>query len=76
MGKGRPTKKTARRKPSTAWERARAFGCDMHLLEDCMRRTPAERMARHQACLDMIVLLRDGVKSRREKSRQYSQAAE
>ena len=43
---------------SSAWERARAHGCDMALLEDCMRRTPTERIKRHQLALESIAMLR------------------
>ena len=56
----RAMRKQLQRRTVSAWEQARAYGCDMALLEESLRRTPAERIARHQACLDMILALRKG----------------
>ena len=38
----------------TAWERAAAFGIDLSLLEENLRLTPAERIERNEAALELM----------------------
>jgi hypothetical protein len=53
--------KTAPAAKKDAWAAA-AHGCDMNLLEESLRRTPAERIRVHQSALDRIAKLRDAAK--------------
>ncbi len=40
------------------WQAATEYGCDMPLLKDAMRRSPAERVAAHRSALRLAVRLR------------------
>lgn len=56
----RKSKAQATRPPSpSAWKIAEAFGVDMALLEANMKRTPYERIQRHQLALNAFLMLRD-----------------
>jgi hypothetical protein len=41
-----------------AWREAEEFGLDMTFVEDALRRPVLERMERHQAALDQLLMLR------------------
>jgi hypothetical protein len=56
-----------------AWGVAEAYGVNMKLLEDNLRRTPDERLAVHGAVLDLIEVLercRKSVAARKRRARQ------
>ena len=52
---------------TSAWERAKAGGVDVSLLESNLRRTVSERLHRHDAALSTIVKLRDAVRKQNER---------
>ena len=55
-----------------AWAVAEAYGCNMKLLEENLRRTPAERIAVHGAVLNLIEVLercRKAVAARERQAR-------
>ncbi len=41
-----------------ALTRAESFGVDLSLIRETLRLTPAERLARHQHALDLVLALR------------------
>ena len=43
-----------------AWRAACEYGFDMSLVEDALKLTPEQRLARHQRALDMILELQKG----------------
>ena len=43
-----------------AWRAACDYGFDMSLVEDALKLTPEQRLARHQRALDMILELQKG----------------
>jgi len=58
-----------------AWAVAEAYGCNMKLLEESLRRTPAERIAVHGAILNLIEVLercRESVAARERQARHRS----
>lgn len=52
----------------TAWERAKEAGVDVSVLESNLRLTVSERLHRHDAALNTILSLRNGVRKLNEKS--------
>ena len=54
-------RKRASPKAGPAWRAAEAYGCDMSLIEDNLRRTPLERLRQHDRALEMILQLRNAV---------------
>lgn len=40
--------------PTDQWKAAADYGCDMALLEDSLRMTPAERVRAHQQALNLV----------------------
>lgn len=53
---------------SSAWERAKAAGVDVSLLESNLRLTLSERLHRHDAALDAVKKLRKAVEMQNEKT--------
>lgn len=51
--------------PDCVLARAAAFGVDLSLLRESVRLTPAERLARHQRALPLVLALRDAREPRR-----------
>ncbi|MCK5849470.1 MAG: hypothetical protein KAH23_01045 [Kiritimatiellae bacterium] len=49
---------------SSAWDMAAKYGCDMSLLEDNLRKTPAERIRTHQRALNTAIMLRKAMEKR------------
>ena len=45
---------TRPRRPTNAWDAAALFGCDMALLEDSLRMSPAQRVIAHQQALNLV----------------------
>ena len=43
-----------------AWRAACDYGFDMSLVEDALKLTPEQRLARHQRALDMVLELQKG----------------
>ena len=43
-----------------AWRAACEYGFDMSLVDDALKLTPEQRLARHQRALDMILELQKG----------------
>ena len=43
-----------------AWRAACDYGFDMSLVDDALKLTPEQRLARHQRALDMILELQKG----------------
>lgn len=54
--------------PNPAWEAARQAGLDMDLLEDCLSRSPAERLRIHAVALQTAVQLSRAMKERQNGS--------
>lgn len=54
--------------PNPAWEAARQAGLDMDLLEDCLSRSPAERLRIHAVALQTADQLRRAMKERQNGS--------
>ncbi len=61
-GRAKNSSKTLPAAREDPWAVAAAHGCDMNLLEQSLRRTPAERIRVHQDALDRIAKLRDAAK--------------
>lgn len=49
----------------TASERAEAYGIDLSLIDDNLRLTPAERMDRNDAAIDLVDSLNEAMKHAR-----------
>ena len=43
-----------------AWKAACEYGCDMSIIEDNLRKTPAERIRAHAAALNTLLMLKNG----------------
>jgi len=54
-----------------AWKAAREYGCDMSIIEDNLRKTPAERIRAHAAALNTLLMLKNG---KRTSSREAGKA--
>jgi len=50
---------TRRPHAKSAWEAAKAYGCDMSLIEENLRKTPAERVMAHRRALQTLTILRE-----------------
>jgi len=61
-------RKRASPKAGPAWRAAEAYGCDMSLIEDNLRRTPIERLRAHNRALETILILRKAMESSRVRS--------
>jgi len=48
----------------SAWDSAADYGFDMSLIEENLRKTPAERIAAHQMALDTALLLKTAVEKK------------
>ena len=46
-----------------AWKAAREYGCDMSIIADNLRKTPAERIRSHSAALNTLLMLKDSLQS-------------
>jgi hypothetical protein len=53
---------------SSRWERARAGGVDVSLIESNLRLTVSERLHRHDMALNTIVKLRNAVRKKNERA--------
>ena len=51
-----------------AWRKAVAFGCDLPLLEENLRRTPAERLQKHARALATLGMLKTAGEKQRVRS--------
>ena len=47
-----------------AWRRAEAYGCDMTLIADNLRRPPSERIKAHQQALKTAIMLQRAMRMR------------
>jgi hypothetical protein len=59
-------KSETRRQDESAWEQARKYGVDMSLLASNLRKQPAELLRQHERALAMALMLREGMRKRRE----------
>ena len=51
----------------SAWDLLARSGCDMSLLEDNLRKTPAERIKTHQRAVNTATILREAMDRSRDK---------
>ena len=56
--------KTVTEKEMSAWDRASSEGCDVSLLEENLRLSPAERVISHRRALRTALILRRAVEAR------------
>ena len=59
--------RTRRPRVGSAWEAARKYGCDMSLIEENLRKTPAERVLAHRRALQTLAMLKEAMGRPRDK---------
>jgi hypothetical protein len=57
-----------------AWKEAETYGCDVALLEESLRMTPAQRIEAHRSALALAQRLRAAMEKANAKSRKPSKA--
>ena len=48
----------------SAWDAARQYGCDMSMIEQSLRMTPAERLQAHSHARETVSLLRSSMEKK------------
>ena len=57
-----------RQRPTDAWKAAEAYGCDMSLIEDNLKKTPQERLRAHNRALNLLLTIREAAEKRYGRS--------
>jgi hypothetical protein len=52
-------KSPRRQRHADAWKAAEAYGCDMSLIEENLRKTPQERLRAHNQALKSLLAIRE-----------------